>query len=408
MGYITLSCLFPESGGGSGTPRVQDHQPGRLTQGRGHQGAAGRPLAGSSSPPPAAASTSARPTEPLPSDEHPRHLRRAAAWRPSGSSPRLGTTSRLDGAQGGRRPSPTPTTPSATTTSIVAAATSLGLPSATPPACSPRRRPSWPWPSPSPRRGASPRRHDSLRRRALHGLAADAAAGRAAVAQDARHHRRRPHRHGLRAHDGRGPQDGPASTTTRAATWPSRTTSPTTAASCSSTAASRCSCRRRGVVEEVLRQADVVSLHAVLSEATAAPHRRAAAGADERRRRSSSTPAAARWSTKRRWWALPQPPAVPRRPRRLRARAGHAAGARRAAQRRHRPPPGLGHELDATRAWPRWRPPTSSPSCNHWPVWGSRRGDGPSSTDPAPQAAPSIVNAADLGLPVLPDAAGPA
>jgi hypothetical protein len=44
---------------------------------------------------------------------------------------------------------------------------------------------------------------------------------------------------------------------------------------------------------------------------------------------------------------------------------------------------------------------------NQWPVWGSAEVR-PFLTDPAPQAAPSIVNAADLGLPVLPDPAGPA
>jgi len=44
---------------------------------------------------------------------------------------------------------------------------------------------------------------------------------------------------------------------------------------------------------------------------------------------------------------------------------------------------------------------------NQWPVWGSAEVR-PFLTDPAPQAAPSIVNAADLGLPVLPDTAGPA
>ena len=44
---------------------------------------------------------------------------------------------------------------------------------------------------------------------------------------------------------------------------------------------------------------------------------------------------------------------------------------------------------------------------NQWPVWGSAEVR-PFLTAPAPQAAPSNVNAADLGLPVLPDTAGPA
>jgi len=44
---------------------------------------------------------------------------------------------------------------------------------------------------------------------------------------------------------------------------------------------------------------------------------------------------------------------------------------------------------------------------NHWPVWDSTEVR-PSLSDPPPRAAPSIVNAADLGLPVLLEPAAPA
>ena len=80
---------------------------------------------------------------------------------------------------------------------------------------------------------------------------------------------------------------------------------------------------------------------------TTAPHRRPRAGGDEggrHPRQRQPRPARRRGRARR---ALPHPPALPRRPRRLRERAGHGAWPRRARQRRPRPAPRLGHDLDA-------------------------------------------------------------
>jgi glycerate dehydrogenase len=165
-------------------------------------------------------------------------------------------------------------------------------------------------------------------------------------------------------------------------------------------------CRRAESVEDVLRQADVVSLHAVLSESTRhlidGP-RLALMKDDAILINSSRGPLVDEAALVEHCRSHPQ------------FRAGLDVYEHEPALQ-----PGLAElpnvvivpHLGSATCWTRQRMATLAAAnvvaiLNHWPVWGAAEVR-PFFTDPAPQAAPSIVNAADLGLPVLPDTAGPA
>jgi hydroxypyruvate reductase 1 len=165
-------------------------------------------------------------------------------------------------------------------------------------------------------------------------------------------------------------------------------------------------CRRAESVEDVLRQADVVSLHVVLSDATRhlIDGPRLALMKDDAILINSS-----------RGPLIDEAALVEHCRRHPQFRAGLDVY-------EHEPTmaPGLADlpnvvivpHLGSATSWTRHGMATLAAAnvvaiLNRWPVWGSAEVR-PFLTDPAPQAAPSIVNAADLGLPVLPDTAGPA
>jgi glycerate dehydrogenase len=165
-------------------------------------------------------------------------------------------------------------------------------------------------------------------------------------------------------------------------------------------------CRRAESVEELLRQADVVSLHAVLSDATRhlidGP-RLALMKDDAILVNASRGPLIDEAALVAHCQSHPQ------------FRAGLDVYEHEPAMQ-----PGLADlpnvvivpHLGSATSWTRQGMATLAAAnvvaiLNQWPVWGSREVR-PFLTDPAPHAAPSIVNAADLGLPVLPDTAGPA
>jgi hydroxypyruvate reductase 1 len=165
-------------------------------------------------------------------------------------------------------------------------------------------------------------------------------------------------------------------------------------------------CRRAGSVEELLEQADVVSLHAVLSDATRhliSGPRLALMKDDAILINSSRGPLIDEAALVEHCQSHPQ------------FRAGLDVYENEPALQ-----PGLAElpnivivpHLGSATCWTRQGMATLAAAnvvaiLNQWPVWGSAEVR-PFLTDPAPQAAPSIVNAADLGLPVLPDTAGPA
>ena len=106
-------------------------------------------------------------------------------------------------------------------------------------------------------------------------------------------------------------------------------------------------CRRAGSLPELLGAADVVSIHAALTESTlhliGAPE--LAAMKDEAVLVNASRGQLCRRGRPRR--ALPLALTLPRRHGRVRARAGHGAGPCGARQRRHGAAPRLGDDLDA-------------------------------------------------------------
>jgi hydroxypyruvate reductase 1 len=165
-------------------------------------------------------------------------------------------------------------------------------------------------------------------------------------------------------------------------------------------------CRRAASVEEVLREADVISLHAVLSETTRhlidGP-RLALMKDDAILINSSRGPLIDEAALVEHCHHHPQ------------FRAGldvyeHEPVVQ--AGLAELPNVVIVPHLGSATSWTRQGMATLAAAnvvaiLNQWPVWGSAEVR-PFLTDPAPQAAPSIVNAAALGLPVLPDTAGPA
>jgi glycerate dehydrogenase len=165
-------------------------------------------------------------------------------------------------------------------------------------------------------------------------------------------------------------------------------------------------CRRAESVEDVLRQADVVSLHAVLSDAT---------------RHLIDGPRLALMKDDAVLINASRGPLIDEA-----ALVGHCQSHPQFRTGldvyEHEPAmhPGLADlpnvvivpHLGSATSWTRQGMATLAAAnvvaiLNQWPVWGSPEVR-PFLLDPAPHAAPSIVNAADLGLPVLPDTAGPA
>ena len=109
------------------------------------------------------------------------------------------------------------------------------------------------------------------------------------------------------------------------------------------------SCRRAATLDELLESADVVSLHAGARRLDEAPDRCRPPRADEGRRHPGelgSRPADRRGRPRR---ALPPPPVVLGRPSTCSSASPSSPRPARPAQRGRRPPPRLGHRLDAPR-----------------------------------------------------------
>lgn len=165
-------------------------------------------------------------------------------------------------------------------------------------------------------------------------------------------------------------------------------------------------CRRAQSVEEVLEQADVVSLHAILGDSTRhliSGPRLALMKDDAILINSSRGP------------LIDEAALVEHCRTHPRFRAGLDVYEHEPAMQAglvDLPNVVIVPHLGSATSWTRQGMATLAAAnvvaiLNQWPVWGSAEVR-PFLTDPAPQAAPSIINAADLGLPVLPDTAGPA